>query len=74
MEAEDEDFNNDCNVLDDEEEALGVLRAKQADQAQRLKDNQTQVLQKVCHVESQLLDVTSLVSQLQQEVSTLAEQ
>ena len=74
MEAEDEDFNNDCNVLDDEEEALGVLRAKQADQAQRLKDNQAQVLQKVCHVESQLLDVTSLVSQLQQEVSTLAEQ
>ena len=68
QEVEDDDLNNDCNVADEEEEALGALKARQAAQTQRLKDNQTRVLRKVCHVESQLLDVTSLVGQLQLEV------
>ena len=51
----------DCNVLDDEEEALDALKAVQASQAQRLKENNMRVFLKISHVERQLLEVTATV-------------
>ena len=54
-------MSNDCNVVDEEEEAISTLQARQAEQNQRLRENQNRVLQKVSQVEGQLIGVTSLI-------------
>ena len=43
----DEEDENACNVIDDEEEALDALKARQADQALKLKESQLQILSKI---------------------------
>ena len=37
--CEEVDMSNDCNVADEEEEAISALQARQADQNQRLREN-----------------------------------
>jgi len=64
--------DNDCNVLDDEEEALDAIKARQADQAQRVRDHQSRVYQKIAHVEQHLLGVASLLETVSSEVGSLA--
>ena len=70
--ATEEQDDLDCNVLDDEEEALDAIKAVQASQAQKLKENNMRVFMKISHVERQLLEVTAAVEQAQQEVGMLA--
>ena len=43
----DEEDENACNVIDDEEEALDALKARQADQASKLKETQLNILSKI---------------------------
>jgi hypothetical protein len=36
-----DDEENDCNVIDEEEEALDALKTRQAEQTQKLKESST---------------------------------
>ena len=47
---EDQD-DTDCNVLDDEEEALDALKAVQVSNTQKQKENNMRVFMKISHVE-----------------------
>ena len=70
--TEEQDDDNDCNVLDDEEEAMDALKTVQANQAQKLKDNNQRVFLKISHVERKLLELVSLVEEVQQDSNELA--
>ena len=46
-----EDEDEDCNVVDDQEEAIDALKARQVDDTIKLKENQSRSYEKISDVE-----------------------
>ena len=59
-----EEDEDGCNVIDDEQEAYGVIKAHQEDQADRLRDSQGRIADKISRADLCLQIVTGYLGQL----------